>query len=107
MTQATTPSCSNPGGERADPWIRAWAGRDVFRRNGYVAYLDLFPCPSLMRADEEGFLILVGWSIVIRLLLPAHGRRPRWPVQIEFRSDVDEITTRRARAAGVEVEPKP
>lgn len=80
-----------------DPWIKAWAGRDMMRPNGYIAYLDLFPTPSLMRDDEEGLLILVGLSVTVRLILPAYGRRPRWPFRIEYRSDVDEIATRRAQ----------
>lgn len=102
---------------KRDPWVRAWFSRDWCSDDGYEAMLLFLPCRSLMRRDEEGRMILVGFGVRARFLHPwgPFGYRHRfyappgcvpewkgwrWPLRVEFHTDAAEIAFRRAEGAG-------
>jgi len=73
--------------------VRFYAGPDIQYGRGWLVWLMLFPRRDLMKRHEEGYMILCGLGLELRL-------RPRRPfIRFDCWSDVDEITTRIASNA--------
>lgn len=84
-------------------------GRDYVRGRDWIAAAALIPRPDLMRASEDGRVILCGLSVEFRLRWPWGPRDGwcwawdrdgwRWPVRATLYSDAPEIASRLAMGA--------